>query len=150
MALWDKNKWGEMPYSSTNDYIHSTFFKQFYKMNETSRSAWSEEYYKYREKIDEAYNSVQFSNKKVIVDHGEEYEKYLSNKDKVTLTGLKKATTNIDKISADLFKAESLIVYDKNLTAKEKEAKIEELYKDKTKMFKEVYRQLNPILKDIK
>lgn len=150
MALWDKDKWGEMPYSSTSDYVHSTFFKQFYKMNETSRSAWSEEYYKYKEKIDEAFNSIQFSNKQVVIDHGEEYEKYLNNKDKMTLSGLKKATTNIDKINASLYKAENLIIHDKNLTAKEKEDKLEELYKEKTKMFKEVYKQLNPILKEVK
>lgn len=150
MALWDKEKWGEMPYSSTSDYIHSTFFKQFYKMNETSRSAWSEEYYKYKEKIDEAFDSIQFSNKQVVIDHGEEYEKYLNNKDKMTLSGLKKATTNIDKINASLFKAENLIIHDKNLTAKEKEDKLEDLYKEKTKMFKDVYKQLNPILKEVK
>ena len=68
----------------------------------------------------------------------------------MTLSGLKKATTNIDKINASLFKAENLIIHDKNLTAKEKENKLEELYKEKTKMFKEVYKQLNPILKEVK
>lgn len=150
MALWDKDNWGEMPYSSTGDYIHSTFFKQFYKLNETSRSAWSEEYYKYKEKIDKAYNSVQFSSKQIIKDKGAEYEKYLSNKEKITLSSLKKATSSIDKINADLAKAEKAIIYDKNLTAKEKEEKLEEIYKDKTKLFKEVYKEINPILKEVK
>lgn len=150
MALWDKEKWGEMPYSSTTDYVHSTFFKQFYKLNETSRSAWSEEYYKYREKIDEAYSSLQFANKQLTKDKGDEYEKYLNNKDKVTLAGLKKAIGNIDKINASLMKAEELIYFDKNLTAKEKEKQLEKLYKDKTKLFKEVYKQVNPIIKEAK
>ena len=49
-----------------------------------------------------------------------------------------------------VYKAENLIIHDKNLTAKEKENKLEELYKEKTKMFKEVYKQLNPILKEVK
>jgi len=150
MALWDKEKWGEMPYSSTSDYVHSTFFKQFYKMNETSRSAWSEEYYKYKEKIEKAYNSVLFANKQIIKDRGEEYEKYLSNKEKTTLSSLKKATSSIDKINANLANAEKAIIYDKNLTAKEKEEKLEEIYKDKTKIFKEIYKQINPIIKESK
>lgn len=150
MALWDKDKWGEMPYSSTGDYIHSTFFKQFYKMNETSRSAWSEEYYKYRQKIDEAYNSLMFSNKQIIKDRGAEYEKYLSKKDKVTLTGLKELTISLDEINAELASAETAITFNKDLTAKEKEKQLEDIYKGKTKLFKEVYKQINLKIKEVK
>lgn len=150
MALWDKDKWGEMPYSSTGDYIHSTFFKQFYKMNETSRSAWSEEYYKYRQKIDEAYNSLMFSKKQIIKDRGAEYEKYLSNKDKVTLTGLKKLTISLDEKNAELATAETAITFNKDLTAKQKEKQLEDIYKEKTKLFKEVYKKINPIVKEVK
>lgn len=150
MALWDKDKWGEMPYSSTGDYAHSTFFKQFYKMNETSRTAWSEEYFKYRQKIDEAYNSLRFSNKQIIKDKGSEYEKYISNKDKVTLTSLKTVTASLDKINAELASIETAITFNKDLTAKEKEKQLEDIYKEKTKIFKEVYKQINPIVKEVK
>lgn len=150
MALWDKDNWGEMPYSSTGDYVHSTFFKQFYKLNETSRTAWSEEYFEYRKKIDEAFNSVLHANKQIIRDRGNEYEKYMSEKDKVTLSNLKKITSSVDKVNAELTKAESIIIYDKKLTSLEKEKQLENLYKEKTKLFKEIYKQINPIVKESK
>lgn len=150
IALWDKEKYGEMPYSSKEDYIHGAFFKQFYKMNETSRTAWSEEYYKYREKVEEAYNSVQFTNKQIIKDKGDSYENYLNKKDKMLLSSLKEFTTNIDKITAQLKKAEDAIIFDKNLSANEKEKKIDEIYKQENIMFKEVYKQIDKAIKENK
>jgi len=150
MALWDKEKFGEMPYSSKEDYIHGAFFKQFYKMNETSRTAWSEEYYKYREKIEEAYSSVQFTNKQIIKDKGDSYEDYLSKNDKVLLSSLKKFTTNLDAITAQLKKAEDAIIFDKKLSADEKEKKIDEIYKQQNTMFKQVYKEINKVVEEKK
>ncbi|MDX9743481.1 MAG: LPD38 domain-containing protein, partial [Arcobacteraceae bacterium] len=150
IALWDKEKFGEMPYSSKEDYIHGAFFKQFYKMNETSRTAWSEEYYKYREKIEEAYNSVQFTNKQIIKDKGDSYEDYLNKNDKVLLSSLKKFTTNLDAITAQLKKAEDVIIFDKKLNANEKEKKIDEIYKQQNTMFKQVYKEINKVVEEKK
>ena len=74
----------------------------------------------------------------------------MSEKDKVTLSNLKKITSSVDKVNAELTKAESIIIYDKKLTSLEKEKQLENLYKEKTKLFKEIYKQINPIVKESK
>ena len=148
IALWDKDKFGEMPYSSTEDYVHGTFFKQFYKMNDTSRTAWSEEYYKYRDKIDTAYNSVKFTNKQIVKDRGDTYEEYLGQKDKVLLSSLKKFTSNLDAITLNLKKAEDAIVFDKKLSSVDKEKKLEDMYKQQNIMFKQVYKEINKVIEE--
>ena len=150
MILWDKEKWGEMPYSSAKDYTQATFLKQFYKDKEPKRSVYSEEYYKYREKILEEHKSLENSRKKILIEGSEKYEEKLNDKDKMTLSGLIKATTDIDEINTSLLKSEELIYFDKDLTAKEKEKQLEDLYKDKTKMFKDAYEQFKLELKEVK
>ncbi len=145
--LWDKENWGEMPYSSTKDYVHGAFFKQFYKNKDTARSAWSEEYYEYRTKIDKAYETMNHLYRHVARDKGESYKEYMSNKDKVKLASLKKLTNNIDGMARDVSVMEEAIYFNKDLTAKEKEEKISKLYKDKTKVMKQAYKAINKTIK---
>lgn len=150
IALWDKNKWGEMPYSSSKDYTQATFFKQFWQNKEDKRTVYTEEYYKYREKIKEASNTLLGAKKNKSIDKGERYKELAEDKEFMKVSKLNKQIEKVDMMVARLKDSEEKIYFDNKLTAKEKEQKIEQLYKQDTDALKKVYIKLHPILKEVK
>jgi len=149
IALWDKEKWGEMPYSSIGDILYRNAFKQFYQQ-ETPRSAFVQEYYKIKEDIDIAYNSLNFVKNQMRLKEDKSLEKYYGSEEKHELNALKAAIKDVDEFMANTNQMTNAITYDKNLTAKQKENQIEDIYKQQKKIFKDVYKQINPIIQKIK
>ena len=150
IALWDKKRWGEMPYSSSADYTHATFFKQFYQYKEDKRTSYTEEYYKDRDKIKEAATTLEGAKKNITIEGVKRYKELIEDKDFVKVAKLQKQITGIDGKVSEIKDKEEKIYFNKNLTAKEKEEKIQILYKQSTNALKKEYESIHPILKEVK
>lgn len=150
MILWKKDEWGEMPYSSVKDYTNDAFFKQFYQYKEDKRTVYTEEYYKYRDKIQEHANTVSGAIEKMPVDKGKRYDELAKDDEFMKIANANALVMQTDTIVSNYKAQEQDIYFNNKFTAIEKEKKLESLYLQRNNEIKKVYKELNPILKEVK
>jgi hypothetical protein len=143
--LWDTKEWGERPFSQ-NPIEFLTY--RFRGKKEESQTMWSEKFYDLSEKVDSVKKSYAMKYKKSFMDNGGDITVYMSQKDKQVYLGLNNATGNMNETLMYIKNSVESITYNKTLSAKQKEAKINDAYRQKRETMKEKVIAIEAALKD--
>ena len=144
MALWNKKHWGERPFKSGSAQY---FGKQFLPKDVPYRTRWIEKYYEIRGKAVTAQTDLRQLDTKVIFDP--RLESKIEDEATHLFASLNKTFSSVDKEISAMRKDIMFIMYDKDMTAKQKESQINQIRFAKNKIIKNEYMGISSELKEI-
>lgn len=142
--LWDKERWGERPFSDKGPIDYLTY--QFQGQRVPYRTKWTEGYFELKKKAAGIKSAFDVLTAQAIRDDSMVLD---FSKDRVNqlLINMDSAFGKIDSAFSDQNAALASIKYDKELPRKEKERKIEDWYEKKNKVLAQFYEQANKALR---
>ncbi len=141
--LWDKNLYGEMPNQEMFSYLTHNFVYKDY-----GQSYWNEQYYEAQDRVLQIDAEISASREFLIRDQGKSIKEVYSDKQKIAIAKTADSFNKINKTLSSLRKQSTIIRYDKKLTTDEKDKKLLELNKVRTKVLKIEFLKLDKLIKE--
>ena len=143
--MWDYDSWGERPFKRSYAEMST---KQFKPREVPYRTKYTSGYYELKKEAAIAKANFIFAKGMVYKDKNLIYDVTSAEKDK-KLLGLDELFKGMDEVLKNVNESVSAITYNKKLTGKEKENKIENLYKNKNNSLKNLYDKAKRVIDSI-
>jgi len=145
-ALWKQDDWGARPFNRGTpiDYMAHQFVGQ----RVPYRTKWTEGYWDLKVKAAAAQQTFNMLKREAIRNPSKAPD-FASEKVNQILIGLNGAFSQIDSAFSDQQEIIASYKYNENMTAEEKEAKIESYYEQKNETLSKVYRQAKDALEQV-
>ncbi|RMF00881.1 MAG: hypothetical protein D6773_10820, partial [Alphaproteobacteria bacterium] len=144
-AFWRRDEWGERPFVESP--LVSWPAHQFIAHKVPYRTRWTEKYYELRDRAQGVANTYRKLRGEMLRNR-EDFMEFVQEPEYQMLRKIDASMRRIDVILANARKAETSIRYDKNLTAAEKEARIEEIYRSRNRLLKEQVKLAERLIRD--
>ena len=141
--LWDKNLYGEMPNQEMFSYLTHNFVYKDY-----GQSYWNEQYYEAQDRVLQIDAEISALREFIIRDKGKSIKEVYSYKQKIAIAKTADSFNKINKTLSSLRKQSTIIRYDKKLTTDEKDKKLLELNRVRTKVLKIEFLKLDRLIKE--
>lgn len=143
-VLWNEEQWGERPFAKD---AGSFIGKQFVQKKVPYRTKWTEKYYNTRKQAEEKAATLSYLQKAPVLRDKKLLEGFVAKEENLRLSALKEAFASVDKALADQEMHIAAIKYNKELSAEEKEKRIDEYYDAKNRTLKKAAQQIESVLK---
>jgi N12 class adenine-specific DNA methylase/predicted RNA methylase len=133
--LWNKKEWGDRPFAR-NPLEFITY--RFQGKEQDPRTKWSEQYYELKQKADEMANSLNKKKARAYKDTGADAKEFVNSPEHQRYILIDKKLNEYDRMLTRIKTSVEATYYDKSLSAKEKEKRINDAYKMRTDFFERV------------
>lgn len=144
--LWDEEAWGERPFQTNYAEMFAT---QFNPPEVAYRTKWTTGYYDLRQRAAAAQGSLNFLLSSESMRDSGPAEQFAADEANTALVGLNSAFNEIDSGFSDQQTIIAGITYNPELTAEEKESRIEDYYRQKNEVLSKFYRQAEEAIREI-
>lgn len=144
--LWNEDEWGERPFQGNGPTDYLTH--QFRGQKVPYRTKWIEGYYNLRQRVQGAQERFRQLQDEAIRDQAGLRE-FAQDEVNVLLASMSKAIGTIDRAFADQNTIIASIKYNEDLSAEEKEQRIERYYQQKNQILEQFYRQVEQELREV-
>ena len=145
-ALWKTDEWGPRPFNRGTPIDYMTH--QFVGQKVPYRTKWTEGYWDLKVKAAAAQQTFNMLKREAIRNPSKAPD-FASEKVNQILIGLNGAFSQVDSAFSDQQEIIASYKYNENMTAEEKEAKIESYYEQKNETLSKVYRQAKEALEQV-